>query len=185
MHFQEDFILRLIDCPFEVMEAYYTKSNSLFIESAQGVFSFDEKGLLIEIPEEREDEVWEDMVHVDNFEELQHHFLEDDDSSRRLVGINLKAGSDKITSRQFEVPIEIPDCLGSKAIGEIAKVNVADNMDDFKADISSMPFVIVADRDLLLYPNNIHLKAILPGPGRVGVGSAIYAGNRVIAVFRV
>jgi hypothetical protein len=182
--FRQNYVLRIIDCPFDVVEAYYTKSNSLYIESAFVTYAFDERGILLELPDDtNDDEVWEDMVNVDSFEELKF-FEDNDDTQRRLIGINLHVGNRKLSCAQFETVVEIDGCIGSKAIEGIAKTNTADNLHDYKESPISIPLVIVADRDLLLYPENIHLPTLLPGVGKVGLGSAIYSGSRVIAVYR-
>ena len=184
MDFRENYVLRIIDCPFDVVEAYYTKSNSLYIESTNVTYAFDERGLLLELPDDtNDDEVWEDMVNVDSFEELKF-FQENADMQRRLIGINLHVGNSKLSSAKFETVVEIGECIGNIAIEGIAKTNTSDNLQDYKDNPISMPLVIVASRDLLLYPENIHLPTLLPGVGKVGLGSAIYSGNRVITVYR-
>ena len=187
--FYGDFIVRTIDCPFEVIQVYYTKSNSLFIEAADGPYAFNEKGFLIKIPDDidNRDEVWEDMVNVDSFLELDV-FSEEEENDRRLVGITLLRGVNKGTMPQLEHVLEMDARIGHKPVEGVAKANTRDNANISSkvgaADVSLLPFIIVAGRDVFLYPDNIYIKNILPEIGKVGVGGSIFAGNRVIAVYK-
>lgn len=183
--FHENYLIRVIDCPFEIVQAYYTKTNSLYIEAAKNVYAFDDRGLLVEIPDvdNNDDEFINDMVHVDSFQELTF-FQDADESPRRLVGIKLQVGTKKLSSDEFESVIEIDDCLINQPLAGISKINTHDNLESFKDDSTSIPLVIIANQDLLLYPENIYLPNILPNEGQLGWGSVIYAGNRIVAVYR-
>lgn len=184
IEFRENYLLRVIDCPFPIVEAYYSKSNSLFIESPNFLYSFDERGLLHQVPEEEtDDEVWEEMVNVDSFQELEF-FIDSEEPTRRLVGIKLHVGNRKLASEEFDTVIEIDKSIGSQKLEGISKTNINDNLDCFKEDPTSMPLVVVACKDLLLYPENIHLKGLLPQNGKIGWGSVVYADNRLVAIYR-
>jgi hypothetical protein len=182
----ERYLLRVIDTPFEVQGVNYSKFNKLFIEGPLGFYRFHDSGTLIYVPDDDEcpfSEGWSEMVCVDSYEELS--FFQDDDISRRLVGVTLLKGMRMLPEKQFQIVIEIDPRLGFKRIDGIALINTETNSEEYKHYHASISLAIVAGRDLLIYPENIMIYGIFNDRGNIGSGGAGFSSDQCIAFYKL
>lgn len=181
----EGILLRIIDAPFEIIAASYTKHNKLFLEADDGDYCFDDSGILIKIPEDDSqlEEDWETMLCVDDYEELD--FFPSDQRKGRQVGVNMLIGLQQLKKNKYEVTIELDRSIGSKKIEGILRANTETNDEDFRDNPETLPLAIITEDDMLLHPANIFLKNIFPAKGNVGSGGVAFGGHRCIAVFKL
>lgn len=182
---RQSIVLRIIDTPFTILGATYTSTNKIFIDTDDSEYCFDDRGVLTAVPHDdrqSQDEM-ETMLCVDAFEELS--FFQTEDIPRRLVGVTMLVGYGRSQETPYDIVVEIDQSLAKKEINGIARANTATNTEDYRFNHSSLPLAILAEGDILLYPDNILLTGLLPKNAEVGSGGILFAGNRCIAVYRL